>query len=341
MTTVGVTAAGGGVGIAIIKALRMVGAYRVIGFDPDPSAAGLYLADQGHLIPHSMSSGYLEKLGGMCNALDIDVLFPGCDPELLVISGGQRELQETAPSTSTAISDFEAVLTCRDKFKFAVWTSRNAHVHDAPWTSEYVVALPEHPDPKHTFPMILRPTRGSGSRGVHVIPDRRAYDRIAGSSGFVEPHILQDYIEGQEYTVTVVRCGAYTTLACVLARGQKLGPYNQMVPRWTVYEPEIAAAAKAIADQLQIEGPCNVQLIRADDGTIYPFEVNARFPGSTICCAMAGFNGPAILADWYTEDQIPLQPPIAPGLRIVRGLSETAILDYEIARTTENGSTRC
>jgi carbamoyl-phosphate synthase large subunit len=55
-----------------------------------------------------------------------------------------------------------------------------------------------------------------------------------------------------------------------------------------------------MANALGSVGPLNIQG-RLDNGEFVAFEINPRFSGTTPMRAMAGFNEPELLIDWYLD----------------------------------------
>ncbi len=78
---------GGGIGSQILKALRMSkNDYCIVGADVTPISKGLMEVDRPYLLPRGTDPTYIDQLMTVCKQEDINVLFPGSDPELFVIS---------------------------------------------------------------------------------------------------------------------------------------------------------------------------------------------------------------------------------------------------------------
>jgi len=85
----------------------------------------------------------------------------------------------------------------------------------------------------------------------------------------------------------------------------------------------------ALCRHIGLVGPANVQCKLGKDGTLWAFEVNARFCGSTSFAAACGFNGPdlAIRNKLYNDWFFPLRKF---GLINFRTLGNNVITNQDI-----------
>src|SRR5690606_20179720 len=78
-----VTAVGGiGVGEQILKALVLVGGYRLVACDLDGRTPQFALADASEVLPEAGDPSYLYELFDACERHDVDVVFIGSEAEL-------------------------------------------------------------------------------------------------------------------------------------------------------------------------------------------------------------------------------------------------------------------
>ena len=115
MLTVGITAVGGGVGQAVISALRTGQLVtRAIGMDTRPLGPGLYWSDGAYLVPPVVEKeAYLQQLLHICAAEQIDALIPGLDIEMPLLSRSAAPFAEIG--CTIIASSPAAVDLCMDK----------------------------------------------------------------------------------------------------------------------------------------------------------------------------------------------------------------------------------
>ncbi len=239
--------------------------------DPDAKPAGVP-AVAWHQLPHASAHDFLEGVARLCRALEIELLVPGVDEELLPVSRARAVLGCEVLLPPTAF--VEAHL---DKLA--------SHI----LLQSLGTAVPDTellPDRRRVlFPCVVKPRQGRGSRHVavvaseeellaHVVACRRAPDEF----------IVQQLLKGQEYTVTVVadRTGglrAVVPIKVALKRGITLRAE-------TDHDEQVMRVCEAIHAASPVPGCFNVQLIKAASGDVRPFEVNPRI-STTMCLALA------------------------------------------------------
>lgn len=143
-----------------------------------------------------------------------------------------------------------------------------------------------------TFPMIVKPTDRSGSRGINKVYDRSELkDAIekAKEESFEKMALVEDFVEGQEYSI---ECISYHGEHHLLAITKK---YTTGAPHFVErghFEPapeehftteEIRKVVFSALDALQIhDSASHTELKVAEDGTIKLIEVGARMGGDFI-----------------------------------------------------------
>ena len=135
---------------------------------------------------------------------------------------------------------------------------------------------------------------------------------------------------GSEYT-----CSVFKTAA-----GRMIGPFTarRTVRGGTSWHIEVAdfealhAPLLAIASAIDYIGSLNVQLMLTEQGAI-PFELNARFSGTTAVRAHFGFNEPAMaLLSFFYKEELPT-PEVRSGIAM-RYYEEVFIEDVRMDSLT-------
>ena len=322
-TRVMVTGAGGGVGLSVIKSLRLAEQdaggvlYDIVGADLDPSRVHLGV-DSTAQVPRADADDYVESLALVMALHDVDVLVPGSDPELLVIAEARERLEDDTGAV-VLVSPAESVAICRDKWETAQWLA----LYRLPFPRGY-----DRPE----FPCIVKPLSGSGSDGVEVLMSMAdVYPKH-----YRDGCVIQEYLNGPEYTTSVLVADGQVIDQMTLRRHRpKMGPGHQMISRSTHrVDGKQAATLADIALRLGTVGCCNIQWRDTPDRGLVPFEINLRFPGSTIICAHAGMNGPHMAVRAVADLK---SPPLQPHRELTchRHLSELIVPDEGPAYTQE------
>lgn len=324
-----VTGAGSGVGQGIVKSLRVSELpVTIIGADIASMNAALYRTDEAVIIPRVERVDALEAIVSLLQLHKVDVVMIGSEFDLEFFSKNKAtiELQSgalvvAAPPATVAMAD--------DKWLTAEFLREKG----LPYAPAY---LPSGEDDalrladEWGYPIVLKTRRGTSSRHVHIINSSQALLDCYSSTPFP---MIQRVVGipsselGSEYT-----CSVFKTFD-----GEIIGPFNarRTVRGGTSWHVEVAPfealnePLRAIADAIDFVGSLNVQLMMAEQGAI-PFELNARFSGTTAVRAHFGFNEPAMAlrSGFYKEDIAP--PTIRSGVAM-RYLEEVFIENVRAA----------
>jgi len=258
--------------------------------DADPEAFDPAITrSRCHVIPLGSADGFVDELAKLCRRIEIDLLVPGVDEELLPLA---RNSKHFGP-TRLLIPSLDYIETMLDKFS----TARRLAAAAIPVPRTQLTNVPcEIP-----FPCIAKPRRGRGSRDVRVVRgdvDLSLLVAVSDSSGI--DMVLQEKIVGDEYTVMMAadqegRLAAVVPVKVGLKRGITLRARTEA-------EPTVMAACKAIHHAIPTPGCYNVQLILTRGGEALPFEINPRI-STTFCLSVAAGIDP--IAIFFGHIQIP------------------------------------
>lgn len=316
MTRVLVTGAGGPAGVAVIRSLLNRSNVDVYAADMDGWASGLYLvpADRRRIVPRGLAPEFVDTLIALCAADEIDVLFSTVDFELPSLASRRQELGTTvlaAPSLET----LDATL---DKFALAERVGTRARV---PVTR---LVGPSSAAEDWAFPIIVKPRRGAGSRGVRVVPDRAALDAL----GDDESLIAQEMLPGEEFSVDVFANADGVVIAAVPRTRTRVDSGVSIAGR-TVRNDELESTAAAVARAIGLVGVANVQLRYDVNGVAALLEVNPRFPGALPLTIAAGVDMPSLALDLALGLPLPSHIPFR-ELANVRFLEDVFVDPAEI-----------
>jgi carbamoyl-phosphate synthase large subunit len=297
-----VTGAGGPAGVAVIRALQARG-HHVVALDADPSAAGLRLAAESHVVPRADDPHYLAALLRVATISDAQALICTVAEEYRALGGAVEYLNEAG--VRTLMPPMAAVELCTDKWAFAEHLAGESFpVPQTGLGSAEDVA----------GPWIVKPRFGRGSRDVMAAATRT---QLAAALRQVPDPIVQTQLAGREFTcdALVDRTGAVVAAA----------------PRWrtetrggistkgtTFEDAEVARVVTLVLKSVGLVGPANVQGFVSEDGRVAVHEVNPRFSGGLPLTLAAGCD----VVEEYLRDVMGL--PVRPERLVARpGVSMT------------------
>lgn len=323
---IAVTGVGGGVGQSVIKSLYK-SPYSLVGLDGESLGTGAFAVPQSYRIPYANSEDFIDALLAICEKEECRLIFPGLDAELRPLSLARDRF--AAIGTTVVVSDPE-VIEISDN-KLVTYEKLTSYGIAVPVTMNLAIFI-EKPVPVQ-FPLILKQQVG-GARSKNVFIIRSADDL----SQFLDrkdisftDYVLQEYIEGDEYTCGSVNVGGECKGVIVMRRILRDGDtYKCFVEFNSRIEDEVRKVLTAI----QPFGACNVQL-RVKDGQPYIFEINARCSGTTASRTLCGFNEPLMVADYLLHGKEPIYN--IKKMNILRYWNEMAIGDDLVDAFTKNG----
>ena len=158
-----VTGAGGPAAIAAMKSLRAEDSVELLAADVDPWAAGLYLVPPAArtLIPAGAAPGFADALLARCLTLGVDVILPTVHAELRPLAYARETFR--AAGIDLLLAPAAALDIILDKLLLA---EHCAGVVRVPRTELFGPSV----DPASwTYPVVVKPREGSGSRGVVIV----------------------------------------------------------------------------------------------------------------------------------------------------------------------------
>lgn len=262
--------------------------------DIDPYAPGLYLVEPERrlILPRGDDPEFAGSLLELCREHRIDVLVPTVDFELLPLAAIRDEL--TAAGTALLLSPAAALEVCLDK-----WTLMEL--------MEGIVPLPRSApfddlfDPADwSLPILVKPRRGSGSRGIRRID--RWHDLDGTERG--DELLVQDHLPGPEYSLDVLATGAGEVRAVVPRERLKIDSGIAVTSR-TLHDPRLQEVGRLAAERARITGVANVQVKEDAEGVPRLIEINPRFPGTMPLTVASGINMPRLALSDLLGDPIP------------------------------------
>lgn len=318
-----VTGAGGPSAVSIVKSLRDIPGVSLWTADIDPNAAGLYLvpADRRLLLPRGDAPGFADELLEWCRHLGIDVVYPTVDQELLPLAMSREGF--AAAGTTLVLTEAQVLRDCLDKWR--LYQVCRDHV---PVTRTALLDAALRPA-EWSFPVIVKPRTGSGSRDVHLVRDEAGFGGLPRDGSF----LVQEHLPGEEHSLDVLADPDGGVRSVVPRLRLKIDSGVAVAGR-TLHDPELEQLGRDVATTIGLSWVGNVQSRRDASGSARLLEVNPRFPGTMPLTVAAGVDMPTICLamsqGWRPALRLPFR-----DVAMVRFLDERFLEPSELERVAD------
>jgi carbamoyl-phosphate synthase large subunit len=235
----------------------------VVAADPNPLAPAQYAAHVRSAVPRIDDPGYVPALRALCDAHAVGAVVPLTDLDLSVLAHARRDGVLPAFVPDPEITD-----ATYDKYETHLLLER----HGLP--SPPTVLEGEEPE---SFPVMVKPRRGSGARSIHPAPDRAAMEFFTGYVD--EPVMVQKLMQGPEFSMDCLsdldgRCLNVIPRTMIESRG------GESIKGTVIDDRELVELGRGVVEALRVRGPCTVQAFRDRDIGLGITDVNTRFGGA-------------------------------------------------------------
>jgi carbamoyl-phosphate synthase large subunit len=295
-------------------------------------SSGMWIADQGFLVPPACEPGYLEEILRICAAQDVCAVFSLHDWEAPFLAAGVEQFRRRG--IVLGVSRPEVIEICLDK----IMTSEFAQHYGfaAPKTyKDLPAARAALQSGNLCFPLIMKPRRGQGSIGLELIeeawelePFHRRGVRNCGrmsSNGLTsqdgaECLLIQERLTGIEYGLDVVNDLEGRFVCCLVKQkvAMRSGETDAAV---TVRDDALEAFGRRVGESLGHVGMLDVDVI-VQGGIPHLLEMNPRFGGHYPFSHAAGANIPAALMAWVAGQPAHAEwLQVEPGVKCFKGIT--------------------
>jgi carbamoyl-phosphate synthase large subunit len=232
-----------------------------IAADPNPLAPAQYAADRHVTPPRIDDPRYVPFLAEIVAEHDVGAVIPLTDLDIEVLAGAGETLPAFVPSVEIARATFDKYET------HGLLLSRGL---PSPPT-----VLPGEDPP--SFPVMVKPRRGSGARSIHPAADRGEMEFFVGY--VKEPVMVQRLMGGPEFSVDLLgdldgRCLNAIPRTMIESRG------GESIKGTVIHDEELIELGRAVVEALGVRGPCTVQAFRDPEIGLGITDVNTRFGGA-------------------------------------------------------------
>lgn len=264
--------------IQLIKYLKK--SYEVFGTDCGDLAPAMYFVDKFFKVPRYNEERYIDKLINICSNENIDLLIPLYEKEFELLCNHRDKFEKIG--TSLLLSDSGVINTFNDKYKTYEFFKRNNIDTPATYLKGNILCNYE----EISFPLIIKPIDGMGSSNVFKVKNEK---ELSFFIEYIENPIIQEYIEGAEYTIDVL-CDFNGKVISAVPRERLEVRSGEVSKSRTVKDFKIIDAVLDLCSKTKFVGPITIQCIVAVKGEIKFIEVNPRFGGGVPLSFEAGVD---------------------------------------------------
>ncbi len=281
---------------------------RVYAVDAAPWSSACRMADGWELVPRFDDSHFFDAVASICHRHDIRLIIPTHDHELPIYA--KLSPLFAALNIHVACSGPQTVALAQDKRR----TDRFLTAAGLPTVPRISDDRVRQLDPTLPFPLVVKPSHGSASAGVHIAHD---IEELAFYLKRTKSPLIQQHAKGREYTTNLFvdpqgRCVVAVPHWRVETRG---GEVSKCV---TVRKPCLLDLAARLARALpDARGPLCFQAFVDDQDQPQLLEINARFGGGYPVAHQAGANFVQLLID-QIEGRRSTPPTWVDGLAMTR-----------------------
>jgi carbamoyl-phosphate synthase large subunit len=264
------------------NALRSVGVPgSVIVTDVNPLSPAVHVADRSYRVPMATDESYVRELLTIVEAEHVQLVVPTIDDELPVVAAARDEFRRIG--AVLACSPTESAALCNDKYA----TCAALRKVDVPAAMTY---LPAQLSEELPLPLFIKPRVGRGAVGAFPV---RSYEELDFFLRYVSNPIVQEFLDGPEFTIDVL-CDFDGRPLSIVPRERVVIRAGVIDRGRTVRDQRLTALAEAACRAIPFAGPINVQCrMRGDQPVI--FEINPRFSGGIPLTIQAGADFPTML----------------------------------------------
>lgn len=306
MRTILVSGTSGIIGYGILKSLRQSHPdCRLIGTTVYERSAAPAFCDVFEKAPMTNHASYIPWLLDVIRRHDVAMVIPGIEVDVVAWNEHRATIEQSG--AQVLLNDPDLIRLCADKWQFY----QSLVKHHSPY------AIPtslEFDEISQRFPLLLKPRKGSGSKGIVVVNDSDDLRQHLGATA--QGMMIQPVIgtEEEEYTTSAF-----------FDRDSKLCAFHTL--RRTLSEAGFTETAETVElDCVQDAllhfgkiftpvGPTNFQF-RLDDGKLKLLEINPRISSSTSLRAAFGYNESAMSVEWLLDGKLPEQPALKQGYAV-------------------------
>ena len=254
---------------------------RICSADASDRSPAFHIADASFLVPRVDTAGYIPRLLEICSQERIRIVIPLIDTELKVLAENRHCF--AAIGAQVMVSDPGVIAIGMHKTETHAFFKSNNIDTPAVYSAEDI----EHS--RYRLPLMVKPNDGSASKMVFKA---ETDEQLKFFRHYVPNAIVQEFIEGDEYTLDVF-VDLNGRVRCVVPRLRIEVRAGEVSKGLIVKNDRIIGIGRKVVESLPgARGCITLQCIVSRQGLIKMVEINPRFGGGAPLTIEAGADMP-------------------------------------------------
>lgn len=305
MCTILVSGVSGIIGYGILKSLRQSHPNcRLIGTSVYERTSARAFCDVFEKALMTNHENYFPWLVEMIKHWEVSIAIPGIEADVFAWNEHRKTIESAG--AVALLNNPELIRLSSDKWLFYRRLIENNSLYAIPTNLEYDEKLGD-------FPLLAKPRKGSGSKGISIIENRERLEEHLATHGSMMYQPIIGCAE-EEYT-----CSAFfdksSRLCAFISMKRTLSPAGFTEIAEITDLPGVEVALIHLGDIFKPVGPTNFQF-RLDKGQLKLLEINPRISSATSIRTAFGYNESAMSVDLFLNGIAPVQPYIKRGYAI-------------------------
>lgn len=248
------------------------GSGNVVVTDMSDLAPAIYDADKYYIVPRMTSPDYLGTVLDICRKEQITGVLSLIDPELSLLAKYKEKFENVG--TKVIGSSYELCEMCLDKFQMYNWLI----THNYKCAKSYInkdLFYKDFEAGKISFPVFVKPTRGSASIAVSKVYDRETIELLFK---YNDGLMIQEFLNGQEIGADVyidMISGEVVSIFTKKKIKMRSGETDKAV---SFKDEKLLKLITYFVGEADFRGQIDIDIFEIE-GVYYISEVNPRFGG--------------------------------------------------------------
>ncbi|MGL4656092.1 MAG: ATP-grasp domain-containing protein [Sarcina sp.] len=251
---------------------------KVITADLLETAPANYFSDKYYLVSRVTSNTYIDEIIDICKKEKIKLIVPTIDTELLILAKNKQKI-ENETEAKVLISDEEYIKICRNKITTSEFFEKN-NIGTPREVTKLILAKKDY-----DFPLFIKPLDGSSSINTFKVKNQKELEFFLE---YIENPIVQDFMEGTEYTVDILLDFESNPIT-IVPRERIATRAGEISKGKIVKDREVIEAVRDLLKVFKGIGHITAQCMKTSDGIKF-IEINPRFGGGAPMSIKAGAN---------------------------------------------------
>jgi len=265
-------------------------------------------ADKYIITPLVYDEKYISSLLNYCIDNSIGAILSLFDLDLLVLAENMELFKRNG--ISLILAPVTSILICNDKWETYNFLTKN-NINTPKTFLSINTAIESINKGILAYPLVIKPRWGTGSLGIYFADNEEelkilykkskkiifnSYLKYESSRTLMDPIIIQEYMDGQEYGLDVLNDLKNNYVQTYVKEKVEMREGETMIGK-TVNNSPFEFIAMKLSMLMEHKGILSVDCFRTDND-IYVTEMNCRLSGHYPLSHLAGVNFPKQLLQW-------------------------------------------